>query len=218
MNHTPALAALLAAGLLLPGCAFIRDGLPPSPPIPYDDQCERIRPTVLVLLPGKDGKAGAVDVSDGTSIQTLSTALAAVHVAGGRALPVAVTDSDVNRIFGAAIAAQPIRPERFRLYFQEGSTNLTPDSERAFAAVFDDVKRRPDYQVEVIGHTDRVGDADFNLALSHKRAEVIRARLIERGIAANSVSSTGRGEGDLLVATPDRVAEGRNRRVEIFVR
>jgi outer membrane protein OmpA-like peptidoglycan-associated protein len=70
----------------------------------------------------------------------------------------------------------------------------------------------------VIGHTDAVGSNPFNDALSQQRAETVRAELIRRGVAPESIQASGRGKRDLLIPTPDGIAEPRNRRVEIFVR
>ena len=70
----------------------------------------------------------------------------------------------------------------------------------------------------VIGHTDRVGSADSNDALSKNRAEAMREVLIETGVAAEMIEAVGRGERDPLVPTEDNVAEAKNRRVEINLR
>jgi len=70
----------------------------------------------------------------------------------------------------------------------------------------------------VIGHTDRVGNAQFNDKLSLQRAERVRGELVKLGIAESRIQVAGRGERELLVQTPDDIAEARNRRVEINVR
>ena len=67
-------------------------------------------------------------------------------------------------------------------------------------------------------HTDSVGSDQYNDALAQKRAEAVRAMLAARGIAPQDIVAIGRGKRDLLVPTPDGVAEPRNRRVEIVVR
>ena len=70
----------------------------------------------------------------------------------------------------------------------------------------------------VIGHTDRVGAVPYHDTLSLRRAERVRDELVKVGIAAERIRVAGRGEREPLVATPDEVAEPRNRRVEITVR
>jgi len=72
--------------------------------------------------------------------------------------------------------------------------------------------------VVVIGHTDRVGNDQFNDKLSLQRAERVRGELVKLGISGSRIQVAGRGERELLVLTPDDVAEARNRRVEINVR
>ena len=121
-------------------------------------------------------------------------------------------------IFRSAIAAQPILPHHYRLYFILGSSELTPESKVAYRAVFDDIKQRPVYEIEVIGFTDTLGDLPYNQALSLARAAVIRSVLVRDGLDRQAISIAGRGKRDLLVPTADQTPEPRNRRVEITVR
>ncbi|MGH6905858.1 MAG: OmpA family protein [Geminicoccaceae bacterium] len=72
-------------------------------------------------------------------------------------------------------------------------------------------------QIVVTGHTDTVGSAAYNLALSERRAAMVADELIRRGVPATDIVTVGRGEEDLLVPTADGVNEPRNRRVEIVV-
>jgi outer membrane protein OmpA-like peptidoglycan-associated protein len=124
----------------------------------------------------------------------------------------------IGVIFREAFAAQPILPQHFRLYFISGSLELTPESVIAYHSVFDDIKRRPVYQVEVIGHTDTVGDLRMNQKLSLDRAAAIRNRLVGDGIEPDAISIAGRGKLDPIVPTGDGVPEPRNRSVVITVR
>ncbi len=81
-----------------------------------------------------------------------------------------------------------------------------------------EVQHRPDPEVIIIGHTDRVGSVAQNDALSLQRAERVRQVLLGLGIPADRVTAVGRGEREPLVPTEDQVAEPRNRRVEVTVR
>ena len=73
-------------------------------------------------------------------------------------------------------------------------------------------------EVEITGHTDRVGPLEYNDTLSLKRAEAIKKMLIERGLKSTFIRAVGRGEREPLVETEDGVRESDNRRVEILVR
>ena len=121
-------------------------------------------------------------------------------------------------IFRQAVAARPILPHHFRLYFILGSNELTPKSAIDYREVFDDIKQRPVYQIEVIGHTDTVGDLRSNQALSLARAASIREELVRDGVDRSAISIAGRGKLDLVVPTADQVAEPKNRCVVITVR
>jgi outer membrane protein OmpA-like peptidoglycan-associated protein len=134
--------------------------------------------------------------------------------------PRAVTSSpeDVQARFGPALAAQPLRPSSFTLYFVEQTDAFTEPSQRMIDSVLAEVARYPVPDVVVVGHTDLVGSDAFNDELARKRAETVRAMLIARGVAPASVVAVGRGKREPAVPTADGVAEPRNRRVEIVVR
>jgi outer membrane protein OmpA-like peptidoglycan-associated protein len=176
------------------------------------------RQSLFVVLPNPDGSSGAVTIEDGQKSVLLDHPYAAGEVRGGVAAPVKVDQAQVQQIFGNALSAQPILPAHFVLYFEKDSDTLTPDSQRRYQSVFADIKRRSVYEVEVIGHTDTLGNPPHNQQLSMSRAVMIRERLEHNGISAKSISVAGRGQLDLAVLTADQVAEPRNRRVEITVR
>jgi outer membrane protein OmpA-like peptidoglycan-associated protein len=177
------------------------------------------RQALFVVLPNADGTAGAITVSDNQKSVVLDKAYAESEEKSGSVSESTATDAQhVQQVFGNALAAEPILPAHFRLYFQKDTDSLTPESEQQYRAVFADIKRRPVYQVEVIGYTDTLGTPPHNQQLSIKRAEAIRDRLVRDGLSANSISVAGRGELDPAVPTAPQVAEPRNRRVEITVR
>jgi outer membrane protein OmpA-like peptidoglycan-associated protein len=132
---------------------------------------------------------------------------------GGR-----LTAEQVQQGFGAALSAQPPRPVRFVLYFLDNSDEFTPDSKRELTMILAEIAGHPSPEIVVVGHTDRVGAVTYNDALSLRRAERVRADLVQMGIRPEQISAAGRGEREPLVATEDEVVEPRNRRVEITVR
>jgi len=177
------------------------------------------RQALFVVLPNAEGGgAGAITVDDGKTVTTLDQPFAAAESRAGSSAPVEESRGDIGAIFQRAIAAQPILPHHFRLYFILGSDELTAESKVAYRAVFDDIKQRPVYQIEVIGFTDTLGDLSYNQALSLARAVATRDALVRDGLDGQAISIAGRGRRDLLVPTADQTPEPRNRRVEITVR
>lgn len=172
----------------------------------------------VVLLPSADGRPSAVVVRDAQGELLLNEPYAGTYRRAGSNDSYRTTAAEVQERFGAALAAQPVRPSSYVLYFQPGGDVLTLESQAEFARVRKEIAERAAAEVMVIGHTDRVGSLQANDSLSAKRAEAMRDMLIEAGVPAEKLEAVGRGERDPLVATEDGVAEPKNRRVEISVR
>jgi len=169
-------------------------------------------------LDAEGGRAGAISVEEGGTVTILDQPFATAASRAGSTAPIEESRGNISVIFRRAIAAQPILPHHFRLDLILGSDELTPESKIAYRFVFDDIKQRSVYEVEVIGFTDTLGDLPYNQALSLAWAAAIRDELIHDGLDAAAISIAGRGKHDLLVPTADQTPEPRNRRVEITVR
>jgi len=175
---------------------------------------------LVVVLPEADGHVGAVVIHDAKGDRVLDHAYAAAGSGSGAGAlkPVEVAPEEVTAIFAPALAAQPIVPRHFMLYFISDSTELTDESRADFEAVFAEVAKRSAAEVVVTGHTDRAAEASYNDALSLQRAKAVRKLFVARGLPKDSVIATGRGEREPLVPTEDGEREPKNRRVEITVR
>lgn len=68
-----------------------------------------------------------------------------------------------------------------------------------------------------VGHTDSIGSDAYNLKLSMRRAEAVKAYLVSRGIAPDRVSIDGKGERQPVADNRTREGRAKNRRVEIEV-
>ena len=69
--------------------------------------------------------------------------------------------------------------------------------------------------INVAGHTDQRGDANYNLNLSQQRAESVAGYLNTKGVTRNRMVVVGRGETQLLCTENTESCWSRNRRVEI---
>ena len=172
----------------------------------------------VVLLPDKDGKEAAVVVKQRDGEVTLREPYAAANFSNTGPRAYRSSEDDVAAQFGAALAARPERPAEFTLYFIEGKDELTDESKQIVTTVYAEIAKRPVPDVLVVGHTDAVGSDQVNDPLSQQRAEIVRAGLIQSGIAPENIVAIGRGKRELFVPTDDGVAHPRNRRVVIFVR
>lgn len=98
--------------------------------------------------------------------------------------------------------------------FESGAATLTPVGRAILDEMGAAIKQIGTPKIQLTGHTDSQGNRLANVALSLARANTVRSYLIEKGIAAESLSASGSGP-DQPVASNDTV-EGRakNRRIE----
>jgi outer membrane protein OmpA-like peptidoglycan-associated protein len=173
----------------------------------------------ITLLPGADGKPGAVVVATAKGETLLDQPYRSAQV--GRDADIAMVteqESAVRQRYAPLLAALPTGAAVFTVYFETSTEDLVPESAARFAQIREELALRPAPEVIVIGHTDRVDSTGYNDALSLKRAERVKQLLVEAGVPADSIAVAGRGEREPAVQTADGKAELRNRRVEIRVR
>jgi len=192
---------------------------PSPPPLPPPAPPKKTAHDQVTILPKEAGPIGGVVVrQDGIEV-LLDKPYATALIEGPGMVTESTYDPELaKRDFAEVVAALPGRPTQFLLYFLEGKDELTPESEEEVGKIFAELGTRPAPEILVIGHTDAVGAGQFNDKLSLQRAERVRAELIQRGIAVDSITVEGRGKREPLVTTADGVAEPKNRRVEINVR
>lgn len=186
--------AAAGAAVLLAGCATSKVTL-------LNDEGVTTGGSVVVLNKKTEAEVGSVTQPNSRA-----------RVGGGKvkARPISLAR------FGALLGLMPPPAQTFVLYFVEGTTDVTPESQPALDAlrkVVNDVA-----EVQITGYTDTVGSAEDNDKLSYQRALEIREVLVKAGLAVASAKVTGRGERDLRTPTADGVSEPTNRRVEIIVR
>ena len=99
--------------------------------------------------------------------------------------------------------------------FVTDSSEITPQGQLVLDSLVAGLQRRAGTKLEIRGHTDSVGSDAYNLALSQRRADSVKAYLVSKGLNAADLSTIGLGEMQ-HIATND-TAEGReqNRRVTL---
>ena len=123
----------------------------------------------------------------------------------------------LNQILETRESARGLIVNLSDVLFDTGSANLKPGAREKLAKVAGILLSHPGLKLQVEGHTDSVGSADYNQRLSENRADSVRTYLVEQGIASNSVGTAGFGE-TMPVATNDTAAgRQQNRRVELIV-
>ena len=183
--------------------------------------------TGVSMFPGEigaDGKqrdTGAVAVLDpenGADVAVLDQANSRTGVNKRHVTMKAVAPEKLNARYGALLATLPQPPRLFILYFKEGTTELVDESSAVLPDLFAEVKARPGVDIQIVGHTDTVGQEADNDQLSIKRASEVKVMLAQMGLDGEVIRATGRGERELRDQTPDETVSALNRRVEVYVK
>lgn len=113
----------------------------------------------------------------------------------------------------------PLREGSTRLlvFFDYDRADLKRESFPELSRAVAFLRENPDVRVEISGHTDSVGSAEYNRDLSRRRAESVRNWFIREGIAAARLFAVGQGEEQPVADNGTEVGRARNRRVEMRV-
>lgn len=134
----------------------------------------------------------------------------AVGSAGGSKAVAAMAD----QIETALLEDRPI--DLYTIHFSFGKSDLRPESAETIEAIAFVLKNNPSWGMQIVGHTDSVGEDVDNLALSDARAEEVKAELVSRHmIDPQRLMVAGRGESAPVADNDTPTGRALNRRVEI---
>lgn len=108
-------------------------------------------------------------------------------------------------------------PQQFIVFFGFNKYNLTTEALRVISEAVVAARQTGTASVLVTGHTDTKGSDEYNMRLSNRRSNAVKAEMVRQGISAGSITTTGKGESELLVQTADGVKEPQNRRAAIDI-
>lgn len=103
------------------------------------------------------------------------------------------------------------------ILFATDSATLRPDLTSDLRALASNLQAYPNTSVQIIGHTDNVGEAGYNQRLSVARAESVSRILMNNGVSSNRLIAIGRGEDQPVSSNLTAEGRERNRRVEIVI-
>lgn len=100
------------------------------------------------------------------------------------------------------------------VFFDFGEATLKPASCVELDRWASQLKGQPGWVVRIEGHTDSVGDAAYNLALSQRRAQAVRSYLVDKGVEPNRVEWVGYGATQPKASNSTPAGRALNRRTE----
>lgn len=108
------------------------------------------------------------------------------------------------------------RLELSGIYFNTGSTYLLPESQVALKSIAQVIAQSKEPVLNIEGHTDNIGTAQFNQDLSEKRADAVRQALVTRfGVPSGRLVAKGFGFSRPVESNDTVEGRARNRRVEM---
>lgn len=75
----------------------------------------------------------------------------------------------------------------------------------------------PGTDLVIIGHTDQVGSAEYNQALSERRARAAATYLVSQGVSGSRIQTSGLGETEPVASNDTESGRAANRRVEVAI-
>ncbi len=206
-------SVIIAAALALTGCAGTKVSL-----LDGEESCFDTATQKTVQCP--TGSVAVLNDETGGDIALLDQAYSRGSARATRASVKNVKPDRLNRKYGRLFETLPKPPLKLILYFKS-ETELVDESRALIASLFDEIKARPGADVEIVGHTDSLGELALNDSLSRERAEKVQALLAGEGLDSKVVAvvAGGRGERDPINNVGmDETFSPLNRRVEVFVK
>lgn len=119
----------------------------------------------------------------------------------------------------AAITEQDLKKTIMldNIYFERAKPIVLTESYPSIDKLAEVLLTRPKLYIQIVGHTDNVGDKDALRILSEQRAEAIKTLLIERGVPSARIDTHGYGDTKPLGPNDTEANKSKNRRVEIKI-
>lgn len=101
--------------------------------------------------------------------------------------------------------------------FDFNSSTLTSTAKANLDKLITVLKNNPDTNINIYGYTDSVGSDSYNLTLSGKRADAVKAYFISNGVSSSRLFTQGMGEANPVASNDTDAGRAQNRRVEFAI-
>lgn len=171
-----------------------------APPDSVSDACVVVPllvPFNRVALPGTSG----VDKTGGLEVVGAESALDRVLAD----LKADETATELKLVLDAAIL------------FDHDKADIRPNAEAALLSALTVIEEYAPSKIRIEGHTDSMGEAEYNMALSERRARAVRDWLVAHGCAPERLTTAGFGESRPVATNDTEPGRQQNRQVELII-
>lgn len=107
---------------------------------------------------------------------------------------------------------------RIHILFANDSTLITAEYQNQISEMSQFLKAHPSTYIELKGYASPVGNSDYNVGLSQRRAQVVKQSLLDSGITKNRIMTVGFGDTEPVSAGSQEVTNTLSRRVTAQVK
>ncbi|MBD65399.1 MAG: hypothetical protein CME62_09335 [Halobacteriovoraceae bacterium] len=101
--------------------------------------------------------------------------------------------------------------------FETGKAQVTSEAQKRLRKMADILKKYPENNITVLGHTDSTGTTRINEKLSERRAESVKSILVNNGVNAKNIKTMGLAAKDPIADNSTASGRAENRRVEMAI-
>jgi outer membrane protein OmpA-like peptidoglycan-associated protein len=175
-----------------------------------------------VIIGGLTGAAAGQVIGGDTKATVIGGAIGAA-VGGAIGAQMASQERELRRSLAGTGADVTNTGSQLRVIlpesvtFRTASSVVDPGFRPALRSVSESLRQHPNSTVRVVGHTDNVGSAAYNIQLSQERATAVARELIAAGTSAARITVSGRGFREPITSNASAAGRAQNRRVEIII-
>lgn len=179
------------------------------------------KPETMVVLLDNNSSHNAIEVKTNSSKIVIDQPYYSTTLTSMEKNPSEVKKLDpltINEKYADVLGNLPSKEVSLLFYFEPGTSEIVQSSKDQVSNLISFVSLHEPASIDIIGHSDRAGDADKNYALALERAHAVEKFLIDSNVNLERINVVSYGENDPIVPTEDGVSEPQNRRVEVIVR
>ena len=218
MASKKVLAALLISTLAVPAC---------NTSTGFDQNIDRTKTKQGAIIGGLVGAVAGMSQSGDDSVERKQRAVRGALIGAGLGAAIGneldkqaaelQRDMNNNDVIIQNTGDRLIVTLPQDILFAVDSTHITPSLRSDLSVLAQNLINYPNSTIQIIGHTDNTGSADYNQSLSTERALAVSSILQQNGVPQFRIQSTGRGESQPIASNLTPEGRAQNRRVDVVI-
>ena len=218
MASKKVLAALLISTLAVPAC---------NTSTGFDQNIDRTKTKQGAIIGGLVGAVAGMSQSGDNSVERKQRAVRSALIGAGLGAAIGneldkqvaelQRDMNNNDVIIQNTGDRLIVTLPQDILFAVDSTHITSSLRSDLSVLAQNLINYPNSTIQIIGHTDNTGSADYNQSLSTERALAVSSILQQNGVPQFRIQSTGRGESQPIASNLTPEGRAQNRRVDVVI-